>query len=58
MKLRGTIYLAKIGTSMRMDRDLLSWIDERVKERVFATRTHAVEYAVRQLMNRERLQRN
>lgn len=43
---------------MRMDRDLLSWIDERVKERVFATRTHAVEYAVRQLMNRERLQRN
>jgi len=49
--------LAKIGTSMRMDRDLLSWIDERVKEKIFANRTHAVEYAVRQLMNRERLQR-
>jgi len=50
--------LTKIGTSMRMDRDLLSWIDERVKERIFASRTHAVEYAVRQLMNRERLQKN
>ena len=49
--------MAKIGTSMRMDRDLLRWIDERVKERVFANRTHAIEYAVRQLMNRERLQR-
>ncbi len=49
--------MAKIGTSMRMDKDLLSWIDEKVKERVFANRTHAVEYAVRQLMNRERLQR-
>lgn len=50
--------MAKIGTSMRMNRNLLSWIDERVKEGVFASRTHAVEYAVRQLMNREQLQRN
>ncbi len=41
---------------MRMDKDLLSWIDERVKERIFASRTHAVEYAVRQLMNRKRFQ--
>ena len=48
--------MTKIGTSMRMDTDLLSWIDERVKEKIFASRTHAVEYAVRQLMNRERLQ--
>jgi len=49
--------LAKIGTSMRMDRDLLSWIDERVKEKIFASRTHAVEYAVRQLMNQHQLKR-
>jgi len=43
---------------MRMKSDILRWIDEKVNECVFASRTHAVEYAVRQLMNRERLQRN
>ena len=37
-----------------MARDVLRWIDERVKERVFASRSHAFEYAVRQLMRRER----
>ena len=49
--------MARIGTSIRMDSDVLSWIDDRVKERVFATRTHAFEYAVRQLMKSERRQR-
>ncbi len=45
--------MAKIGTSMRMKSDILRWIDEKVKESVFANRTHAFEYAVRQLMNRK-----
>ncbi|NVM24164.1 MAG: hypothetical protein HWN68_20590 [Desulfobacterales bacterium] len=45
--------MAKIGTSIRMDRDVLKWIDERVRERIFASRTHAFKYAVRQLMKRE-----
>ena len=49
--------MTKIGTSMRMKSDMLRWIDEKVKESVFASRTHAVEFAVRQLMNRDRLQR-
>jgi Arc/MetJ-type ribon-helix-helix transcriptional regulator len=42
---------------MRMKSDMLRWIDEKVKEHVFANRTHAVEFAVRQLMNRDQLQR-
>jgi metal-responsive CopG/Arc/MetJ family transcriptional regulator len=33
-----------------MDSDVLNWIDDRVKERIFASRTYAFEYAVRQLM--------
>jgi len=41
-----------------MKSDILHWIDEKIKESVFASRTHAVEFAVKQLMNRERLQRN
>jgi len=49
--------LAKSGTSIYMDRDVLQWIDERVKERVFASRSHAFEYAMRQLMIRVKLQK-
>jgi Arc/MetJ-type ribon-helix-helix transcriptional regulator len=33
-----------------MDRKVLRWIEEKVDEGVFASRSHAVEYAVRQLM--------
>jgi len=44
--------LARSGTSITMDRDILKWIDERVKERVFSSRSHAFEYAVRELMRR------
>ena len=40
------------STSITMDKDILKWIDERVKERVFSSRSHASEYAVRQLMKR------
>ena len=44
--------MARSGTSITMDRDILKWIDERVKERVFSSRSHAFEYAVRELMKR------
>ena len=47
--------MPKIGTSMRMKSDILQWIDEKVAESVFASRTHAVEYAVMQLMKSERM---
>ena len=49
--------MARSGTSITMDREVLRWIDEKVRERVFASRSHAFEYAVRQLMRRERRQR-
>ena len=42
--------MVRSGTSITMDRDVLKWIDERVKKRVFSSRSHAFEYAVRQLM--------
>ena len=50
--------MAKIGTSIKVNSEILHWIDEKVKESVFASRTHAFEFAVRQLMNRERTRRN
>ena len=49
--------MAKVGTSIRMKSEILRWIDKKVEESVFASRTHAFEYAVRQLMNSERQQR-
>jgi Arc/MetJ-type ribon-helix-helix transcriptional regulator len=49
--------LAKSGTSIYMDRDLLSWIDGKVKECVYRNMSHAIEYAVVQLMGRERPKR-
>jgi len=48
--------LGKSGTSVYMDRDLLRWIDEKIKERVYRNRSHAVEYAVAQLRNNDRSQ--
>ncbi|HUV54725.1 MAG TPA: hypothetical protein VMW03_05925 [Candidatus Krumholzibacteriaceae bacterium] len=49
--------MAKVGTSIRMKSDILRWVDEKVEESVFASRIHAFEYAVRQLMKSERRQR-
>jgi Arc/MetJ-type ribon-helix-helix transcriptional regulator len=37
-----------------IDRKVLEWIQRKVEEGVFASRSHAVEYAVRQLMRQER----
>jgi Arc/MetJ-type ribon-helix-helix transcriptional regulator len=39
-----------------LDRKVLEWIERKVEEGVFASRSHAVEYAVRQLMRQERKQ--
>jgi len=49
--------VAKINTSVRMDREILHWIDKRVKDRIFSSRTHAFEYALRQLMKNEAIRR-
>jgi len=40
-----------------MDREILSWIDGKIKERVYRNRSHAFEYAVAQLMKHDGHQR-
>ena len=37
-----------------IDRDLLAWLDERVKERRFASRSHGFAVAVQELMRKDR----
>ncbi len=49
--------MAKVGTSIRMKSDILQWVDKKVEESVFASRTHAIEYALVQLMKSDRMQR-
>jgi len=44
----------KKKTSIALDEDLLSWIDEMVKTKRFANRTHAIEYALQRLREREK----
>ena len=39
----------KIKTSVAMDEDLLKWIDRQIQTRRFASRSHAIEFAVEQL---------
>ena len=57
MALRGK-GLVKSITCITMDRKVLEWIERKVDEGVFASRSHAVEYAVRQLMRQERKPEN
>ena len=46
--------MAKSVVSITVDRNVLHWIRAKVKEGVFASRSHAFEYSVRQLMKKER----
>jgi Arc/MetJ-type ribon-helix-helix transcriptional regulator len=39
----------KLKTSVALDVVLLEWIDDQVKRKRFANRTHAIEYAIQKL---------
>ena len=39
----------KIKTSIALDDELLKWIDKQIQTKRFASRTHAIEFAVEQL---------
>ena len=43
----------KIKTSVALDENLLSWIDEMIKRKRFANRTHAIEYALQRLREQQ-----
>ncbi len=44
----------KIKTSVAIDEDLLAWVDKLVAAKRFANRTHAIEYALQRLKEREK----
>jgi Arc/MetJ-type ribon-helix-helix transcriptional regulator len=45
--------LTKKKTSVSIDIELLAWIDKKIKEKKFASVSHAIEYALEELKKRE-----
>ena len=44
----------KIKVTATMDGDLVEWIDDNIKSRRFASRSHALEFAVAHLMDEDK----
>jgi Arc/MetJ-type ribon-helix-helix transcriptional regulator len=40
---------AKLKTSVALDEELLKWVDDLIKTKRFANRTHAIEFALQHL---------
>ena len=45
--------MTKVKTSIALDDDLLKWVDSQIEKKRFANRTHAIEYSLQQLKDRE-----
>jgi Arc/MetJ-type ribon-helix-helix transcriptional regulator len=41
-------------TSMNLDADLVAWVDEMIKKKRFANRSHGANYALQRLREREK----
>lgn len=41
--------MTKIKVSHTIDEELINWIDSEIKKKRFASRSHAIEYALKQL---------
>jgi len=39
--------------TITMDKELLNWLDEKVKEKVFANRSHGFEFLIKNKMDEE-----
>lgn len=44
----------KVKTSIALDEDLLAWVQKMIEHKRFASRTHAVEYALQRLKEQEK----
>ncbi|MBN2422594.1 ribbon-helix-helix protein, CopG family [Candidatus Woesearchaeota archaeon] len=39
--------------TISLDKELLDWIDSKVKQRIFANRSHAIEFLAQQKIDEE-----
>jgi len=49
----GVLLRKKACLSVTIDPDLIKWINSQIKKKRFANRSHAVEYALYQLKEKE-----
>jgi Arc/MetJ-type ribon-helix-helix transcriptional regulator len=49
--------MAKIKVSHTIDEELVKWIDLEIEKKRFASRSHAIEYALKQLSESEKQKR-
>jgi Arc/MetJ-type ribon-helix-helix transcriptional regulator len=45
--------MQKLKTSVTLSHEILAWIDNQIKKKRFASRSHAVEYALTRLIEKE-----
>lgn len=45
--------MEKNPVSVALERNQLDWIDKKIEKRVFANRSHAIQYAIQKLMDEE-----
>ena len=48
------IEVVRIKTSVTLEKELLEWMDEKIKRGIYASRSHAIRYALMELMKREK----
>lgn len=51
------VSMTKIRLQITVKEDLVKYVDEQVEKLRFASRSHAVEYALSQLKERDRLEK-
>lgn len=47
----------RVKMSVTIDQELMKWVDERIKKRIFRNRSHALEYALAELIERRKAER-
>jgi len=45
--------MAKVRIAITLPKELVEWIDEKVKERIYASRSHCIEVLIREKMKAE-----
>lgn len=45
--------MPKIRLQVTVREDIVKWIDQKIQKLTFASRSHAIEYALLQLMEKE-----
>jgi len=49
--------MVRIKTSITLEKQFLAWVEKKIEEKIFASRSHAIEYALKKLMDQEKEER-